>query len=235
MPTSSSTWLEASAKLCAASASIDEEPLSRPAASLATAITRSLASAMTTVRVLPVKRSRTGGVYPCARRSQSGEVPGLGVAVDGDRLAGDHAGRVGRQEQAQVGDLGRLHPARDRLAADVLALDLLDGEATAGGLAIDHAAHAVAVDRAGADRVHADVVGAELDGERLGQADHAPLGGDVGRAHAEAVLAGGRCQVDDAAAPGALHGRDHPCAGAPVAGQVDGNAALPVGGVDVLD
>src|SRR5689334_21216433 len=234
MPTSSSTWLEASARLCAASASIDEEPLSRPATSFAAATARSATSATTTVRVVPVRRMRTARIYPGGHWSESGQVPGLGVPVDRNRLPRDHAGGIGGEEQAEVGDLRRLHPARDRLAADVLPLDLLGGHAAPGRLALDDPAHALPVDRAGADRVHADVVRAELDRERLGQADHAPLGGDVGRAHSEPVLPGGRGGVDDAAAAGALHRGYDAGAGAPVACQVDGEAAVPVGGVDVL-
>src|SRR5207302_3845846 len=51
----------------------------------------------------------------------------------------------------------------------------------------------------------------------------------------EAVMGGGGGRVGDAAGCCALHGGDGPGAGAPVAGQVDRDAPLPVGRVDVLD
>ena len=48
------TWLRVSATECAASASIELDPLISPAASLATAIARLAASATRTVRLLSV-------------------------------------------------------------------------------------------------------------------------------------------------------------------------------------
>src|SRR4051794_20987702 len=112
-----------------------------------------------------------------ARAGSLADVERLGVAVDGDCLAADHARRVRGEEQAQVGDLGRLHEAGDRLSLEVLALDL-QGRCPAGvRLPGDDVSHAVAVHGAWADRVGAHAVPTELDGERLGQADHRPLGG----------------------------------------------------------
>ena len=63
-----------------------------------------------------------------AERRALPEMEGLGVAVDGDRLAADHPSRVRREEDAHVGDLAGLHEPGDRLAFHVLALDVLDDD-----------------------------------------------------------------------------------------------------------
>ena len=55
----------------------------------------------------------------------------------------------------------------------------------------------VTVDVAGHDAVDPDVVGAELHRQRLGEAGHRPLRGDVRRAAGEAEDAGGRHHVDE--------------------------------------
>ena len=76
---------------------------------------------------------------------------------------------------------------------------------------------------------------AELLGEALGQADHAPLGGGIGRAEGVAEPAGGRGHVDDGPAAGGLEQRHGAARAQELAGEVDLEAAAPVGGVDVLD
>src|SRR5581483_374212 len=98
----------------------------------------------------------------------------------------------------------------------------------------DDALDALALDDAGLDAVDAHLVRAGLDGDALREADHRPLRRGVRAALREAVLARGRGQVDDAAAPRGLdHG--HGLARAVEhAVQVHRDAALPVLGADVL-
>ena len=87
----------------------------------------------------------------------------------------------------------------------------------------------------GQDGVDADVGGPELLGEALGEADDAPFGGGVGGAEGIAVAPGGRGHVDDGAAPGCLEHRHRVMRAQELPGQVDVDAAPPVGGRDLLD
>ena len=61
---------------------------------------------------------------------------------------------------------------------------------------------------AGADRVAGDVVLGAFERDRLGQADHAVLGGDVGALERRGDQTVGRRDVDDAAEAGLLHRRE---------------------------
>ena len=51
------------------------------------------------------------------------DVEGLGMAVDGDGLAGNHPRCGGGEEEAHIGDLLRLHEALDRLGLDILSVN----------------------------------------------------------------------------------------------------------------
>ena len=69
----------------------------------------------------------------------------------------------------------------DTCASELLPLRL-DADATRLRLGFDHAIDALAFDDPGWIAVDADLVGPRLHGEALGEPDHAPLGGGIGRA-----------------------------------------------------
>ena len=107
------------------------------------------------------------------------------AAVDHQQLAGDVAGVVAGQEEDGPGHLFRLRRAAHRRveAADVLAVGL-----RAGG------------DPAGADGVDRHAVLGHVEGQAARHAEHAGLGGAVGRLlRVGDHGAGDRADVDDAA------------------------------------
>jgi hypothetical protein len=72
-------------------------------------------------------------------------------------------------------------------------------------------------------------------GERLREADHAPLGRGIRRAQREAQAPGERADVHQARvarAPKVRHGKPR---AVELPGEVDGDAAVPFGGIDLLD
>ena len=100
----------------------------------------------------------------------------------------------------------------------------------------DDALDALALDDAGQDAVHAHLVRPGLDREAFGEADDAPLRRGVRAcACAKAVAAGDGREVDDAAAAGGLDERHRLARAVEHAVQIDGDAAVPVLGADVLD
>src|SRR5512134_1446588 len=116
-----------------------------------------------------------------------------------------------------------------------LRLELLVRHAERLRLRGDHALDALALYYARQDGVAAHLVRAGLDRNALGEADHAPFRGGVGGALRKAVPAGSRGEVDDAAAARRLEQRHAFARAIEHAGEVDGDAAVPVLGCDVLD
>ena len=88
---------------------------------------------------------------------------------------------------------------------------------------------------AGADGVGGDAVLGRLQRHRLGQADEAVLGGDVGRleGRCDQAMRGG--DVDDAPPFAALHLGHHGADGVERRGQVDGDDRVPLGDRESLD
>ena len=111
------------------------------------------------------------------------------AAVDDHGVADHEGGRVRAQPDDGRGDLlGLAHPP-DRLLRDHLRPPL--------GRAPGEAAHHRRVDVPGADGVDAEVLRGVVEGGRLGQADHAVLGGGVRGAALDADDPGARGRVHD--------------------------------------
>ena len=70
---------------------------------------------------------------------------------------------------------------------------------------------------------------AQLDGQRFGEADHRPFRRRIDRTAGEAQVAGGRGQVDHHAGLGRLEQRNGLARAQELAGDVDGQRAVPVG------
>src|SRR5690606_9211230 len=120
------------------------------------------------------------------------------AAVDVQGLAGDVGGFVGGQVDGGGGDLvARAEAAGGDVLEDGLAL-----------LVVEHVGHR-AGDEARGDAVDGDAAAADLLGQRLGEADHAGLGGGVVGLARVAGDADHRGDADDAAGA-ALH---HPLHG----------------------
>ena len=104
----------------------------------------------------------------------------------------------------------------------------------ASALALEDAVLAFAGDDAGQDGVGADAELAELHGEGLGEADHGPFRRRIGRAQGEAEFPGRRRDVDDAAVAALLQMRHGEARAVELARDVDREAAVPFGGVEIL-
>src|SRR4029079_6342227 len=100
------TWLSVSAKEWAASASIELDPLTRPAAVLATAMARCAPSATSTVRFLS---EAMRGLLPSDPALPPHPAGPVGVRDGLGREDRQQPGEVGDGEQ-QVGTPGRLAP-----------------------------------------------------------------------------------------------------------------------------
>ena len=83
------------------------------------------------------------------------------------------------------------------------------------------------MDRARRDRVDADVVGPEFARERIGETDHAGLGGRVGDEVRAAEHPGDRGKIDDGAVAELLHVRMHRLRREELVLQVDVHRAVP--------
>ena len=100
---------------------------------------------------------------------------------------------------------------------------------------MNDAGDARAFDNAGENGVDADVFGAELFCEALGEADHAPFCGGIGRAEGIAEAACGGGEVDDGAAA-SLFEHWHGMMGAEIlAGEADIECATPFLGADFIN
>src|SRR5439155_22757905 len=112
-------------------------------------------------------------------------------AVDVDGLAVDVGGAGAAEESDQLADLFRLaRPTEwDRVHNGV-----------ANGARAGDVFHAVGVGKAGADAVDVDFVSGQLGGEDLREEDEASLRDGVGAKAGQALAAGDRAEIDDAAA-----------------------------------
>ena len=144
-------------------------------------------------------------------------------------MAGQRAGG----KHGHVGNVARRGHAAQRGLVRVAARDVFQRQAARLRLGGNHIADARAVHGARQDGVHPDAVGAQLQRQRLGQADHRPLGRRIGRAARHAQVACRRRQVDDGRLPALACRLPKPGHGQPRAqegaGDVHIQRALPVG------
>src|SRR5436305_8669200 len=162
-------------------------------------------------------------VLPAGLRMGVGGSAHREAAADADGLAGDEGGLVRGEERDDAGDVVRLAepPERYRPGQGLAQLRSRELGEQRG------------VSRAGAHAVDPDLVPCHLPGQRLGEGDHAALGGGVDRLARGSDPARVRTQVHHG--PGALagHHRHHCLAGVQDAVQVDPDGAIPVGRVGV--
>src|SRR5947208_9676276 len=113
------------------------------------------------------------------------------AAIDVDGLAVDVGGAGAAEESDQLADLFRLaRPTEwDRVHNGV-----------ANGARAGDVFHAVSVRKAGTDAVDVDFVSGQLGGEDLRKEDEASLRHGVGAKAGQALAAGDRAEIDDAAA-----------------------------------
>ena len=158
------------------------------------------------------------------------------AAVDRQRRAGDRAAGLGAQEDRERAELGNLDETLARLGGEDDLLDhLLARQAVRLGLLVDLALDQGRAHIARADRVAGDVQGRGLERHDLGQADHAMLGGDVGRLVGRGDQAVRRGDVDDPAPAPPAHARQGGVDRVVVGREVDRQDRLPPGRRELLD
>src|SRR5437762_4461439 len=137
-------------------------------------------------------------------------------AVDVVGLAGNVAAARGGQEDRHCRDVVRRVGAADRDPGLLFGQQLFHANAALGGAGHGVARAELGAGNAGADRVDIDVVAAELLRRHLGQRDHRPLAGGVGRVGGAGIAAAAdRGDVDDpSAAPVGIELPDHLARGA---------------------
>ena len=121
--------------------------------------------------------------------------PSTGDRGAGDRGCGVRGEEHGDARRALDGGKALVRLLREQHVAD----DLLARDAVGLGLAVDLRLDQRRIDIARADGVAGDALLGRLERGHLGQAEHAVLGGDIGRLERRADQAMRRGDVDDAA------------------------------------